>query len=474
MRLASYVTGDGDPLVNFPDRSPFEKCALAAGLLTEQQLDEARRGIGQKNDDAATDALPVGETISAISDKELADQLVDLGELNVWQAKQLLDGQTKFNLGPYAIIDSLGQGGMGQVFKARHKPTGHIVAIKVLPRSRSTPAAIASFKREISALASLNHPCLVRALDAGHDGNVHYLVCEYVPGGDLRKLVRRKGPLDMHEAADIIYQVAEGLQHAHQKGLVHRDVKPGNVLVTPQGKAKLSDLGLAGPLEDAAKKDPRYGKIVGTADYVAPDHIDSPWDPTAAWDVYSLGCTLYFAITGNVPFPGGSTSDKARAHRELRPLDPRRINSTLDDPFVDVLADMVAKDPAKRIASVSEVMNRLARWTRRSPDGEESSREDKVPLPAPEPAADVELVPPPEIGTEEGPQTPLADSESLPPILSQPSPDAPRRDMGAFPQLALEPPPRPVEPPAKRLPWLLLATPPVLIVVAILAWWFVG
>ncbi len=288
-----------------------------------------------------------------------------MGRLNPWQAKQLLDGRTKFNLGPYLIVDSLGRGGMGQVFKARHGVIGHVVAVKVLPLDKTTPDAAANFAREIRALGSLDHPRLVRALDAGHDGNVDYLVCEYVPGADLRKLVRRDGPLDMKTAAEVISQVAEGLEHAHQRGLIHRDVKPSNVLVTPDGEVKLSDLGLAGPLEGSAETDPRFGKTVGTADYVSPDHVKSPWDPTPAWDVYSLGCTLYYAVTGKVPFPGGSTADKARAHCDLGPIDPRRFNADLSERFVEVMAEMMAKEPAERIRSAAEVISRLAPWAAR-------------------------------------------------------------------------------------------------------------
>ena len=288
-----------------------------------------------------------------------------MGLLNAWQAKQLLDGRTKFTLGSYRIIDSLGQGGMGHVFKAEDPILKRVVAIKVLPRDKSTPEAIANFTREIQALSSLSHPKLVRAVDAGNDGNVNFLVTEYVPGSDLRKLVRRNGPLSMEAAANIISQVAEGLHHAHQQGIVHRDVKPGNVLVTPEGDAKLSDLGLAGPMYSSnADQDPRYGKIVGTADYLSPDHIRSPWSPVPAWDIYSLGCTLYYAVTGKVPFPGGTTSDKARAHCSLKPLDPRRLNHQLSDPFVDVVADMMAKDPAQRVASALAVIDRLAPWAR--------------------------------------------------------------------------------------------------------------
>jgi len=337
--------------VNDSRRLNFEKCALTSGLLSAQQLDEVRL------------ALRNGGSGQAVADQELSEKVVELGLLNAWQAKQLLDGRTKFTLGPYRIIDSLGQGGMGHVFKAEDPILKRVVAIKVLPRDKSTPEAIANFTREIQALSSLNHPKLVRAVDAGNDGNVNFLVTEYVPGSDLRKLVRRSGPLSMAAAANIISQVAEGLQHAHQQSIVHRDVKPGNVLVTPEGDAKLSDLGLAGPMYSSnADQDPRYGKIVGTADYLSPDHILSPWNPVPAWDIYSLGCTLYYAVTGKVPFPGGTTSDKARAHCSLKPLDPRRLNHQLSDAFVDVVADMMAKEPAQRVPSALAVIDRLAPW----------------------------------------------------------------------------------------------------------------
>jgi eukaryotic-like serine/threonine-protein kinase len=339
--------------VSTVEPSMFERCALASGLLTQQQLDQARAGVRwSEGDEPDPDAPP--------TDRQLADRLVEIGLLNVWQAKQLLDGRTKFNLGPYLIIDSIGQGGMGQVFKAQRGPTGPAVAIKVLPRHKSTPEAIANFTREIRALHSLDHPKLVAALDAGEDGNVHYLVTEYVPGTDLRKLVRQGGPLSVAAAASIISQVAEGLEYAHAQGVVHRDVAPGNVLVSPDGEAKLSDLGLAGSLDGSPEDDPRHGKIVGTADFLSPDQIRDARSPAPTWDIYSLGCTLYYAVTGKVPFPGGTTADKARAHCELRPLDPRRLNSRLSAEFVEVMADMMAKEPSQRIATAREVQARLA------------------------------------------------------------------------------------------------------------------
>jgi eukaryotic-like serine/threonine-protein kinase len=343
-----------------PDRSTFEQCALASGLLTGRQLDEARSSVRWSEGDEP-------DKSGSPSDKQLADRLVEMRLLNAWQAKQLLDGRTRFNLGPYSIIDSIGQGAMGQVFKARHGKMGRIVAIKVLPRDKSTPAAVASFTREIRALARLDHPRLVSALDAGQDGNVHYLVTEYVPGMDLRKLVRQEGPLGMAAAASIISQAAEALEYAHAQGIIHRDVKPGNVLVSPDGEAKLSDLGFASPWAGSPENDPRYGKIAGTADYLSPDQVRDPRRPAPAWDIYSLGCTLYYAVTGKVPFPGGTTADKARAHCELRPLDPRRLNPRLSPEFVEVMADMMAKEPAGRIASAREVISRLAPFLTAAP-----------------------------------------------------------------------------------------------------------
>jgi serine/threonine protein kinase len=336
-------------------RSVFEKCALASGLLNDKQLDEARETVRWSQGDEIDPSAPP-------SDRQLANRLVEMNVLNAWQAKQLLDRRTKFNLNQYWIVDSLGQGGMGQVFKAQDSESGSIVAVKVLPRDKSTPETIANFIREIENLASMDHPRLVAAINGGRDGKVHFLVTEYVPGTDLRKLVRHEGPLGMTAAANIIYQVAEGLNYAHSQGMIHRDVKPGNVLVTPEGEAKLSDLGLAGPLKGGAETDPRFGKIVGTADYLSPDQITSPWSPAPAWDIYALGCTLYYAVTGKVPFPGGTTADKALAHQKLRPLDPRRLNPRLTAEFVDMMADMMAKDPALRIPSAAAVMERLKPW----------------------------------------------------------------------------------------------------------------
>lgn len=326
----------------------FKALAGLSGLVTQAQIDTALRTLG---------VPPNG----SYDDKALADALVDQKVLTRYQAEQILAGRTKFSLGPYIITDSIGSGGMGQVFKAVHQMMGRESAVKVLPKNKSTPDAITSFAREIRTQAQLDHPNLVRAYDAGHDGSVHYLVVEYVPGTDLRRLVRSQGPLNMQQAASVIRQAAQALHYAHERGLIHRDVKPGNILVTPEGMAKLSDLGLAGFLHEA-DSDPRAGKVVGTADYLAPEQIRNPVDVTPVSDIYSLGCTLYYAVTGKVPFPGGTAGSKARRHLESTPYHPRTFNEEISDEFVDVIADMMEKDPAARIQSAAEVAARLEAW----------------------------------------------------------------------------------------------------------------
>ncbi|MBT4694291.1 MAG: serine/threonine protein kinase [Planctomycetaceae bacterium] len=333
-------------------KSVFQHAALRSNLITQSQLDESLKLL-QAKESAAVDVV--------ISDDELAKHLVYSGIVSEYQAEQLKTGRTKFNLGPYVISDWVGQGGMGQVFKCVHEVLGRESAIKVLPLDKTTDYAISNFHREIKLQAKMDHPNLVRAFDAGKDGKVHFLVTEYVPGRDLRRLIRSQGALVTADAAGVIMQVASALHYAHCEGLIHRDIKPGNILVTEDGTAKLSDLGLSG-FADPEMDDPRAGKIVGTADYLAPELIQVPRETTCVSDIYSLGCTLYYAVTGKVPFPGGSAKDKVRRHLQETPLHPRQFCEEISEEFVELIADMMEKDPAKRIKKADEVVNRLKPW----------------------------------------------------------------------------------------------------------------
>lgn len=332
--------------------------ALASGLLSQQQIDDAVTGLAARNTGSAVAAEP-------ITDEVLGQRLVDLGYLNRWQVEQLKEGRTKFNLGPYRIVNAIGQGGMGHVFKAEHKLLGRIEAIKVLPKAKTTPEAVAAFQREIRAQAQLDHPNLVRVSYADYEGDTYFFVTEYVPGTDLRKLVRRNGPLPFPIAATIISQAAEGLHYAHRRGLVHRDVKPGNLLVTPDGRTKMTDLGLAWFLMEELVGVLPAGKansLVGTADYLAPETIRQPDKIVPVSDVYSLGCTLYYAVTGKVPFPGGNTADKIRRHLDEIPLNPLHFNPDLPPGFCDAIAAMMDKNPDKRTPTAAAVVELLRPW----------------------------------------------------------------------------------------------------------------
>jgi eukaryotic-like serine/threonine-protein kinase len=340
--------------------SVFRNAALASGLLSQQQLDDALAGLEREATSAGATAT------DTLSDELLGQRLVDLGYLNRWQVEQLKEGRTKFTLGPYRIVNAIGQGGMGHVFKAEHKLLGRIEAIKVLPKSKSTPEAVAAFQREIRAQAQLDHPNLVRVSYADFEGETYFFVTEYVPGTDLRKLVRRNGPLSYATAATIIAQAAEGLHYAHRRGLVHRDVKPGNLLVTPDGRTKITDLGLAWFLmEELEGGKPVSGKaksLVGTADYLAPETIRRPDKIFPVSDVYSLGCTLYYAVTGKVPFPGGNTPDKVRRHLDETPLNPLHFNPDLPEGFCDAIAAMMDKNPDTRTPTAAAVVELLRPW----------------------------------------------------------------------------------------------------------------
>ncbi len=306
----------------------------------------------------ATEPQPV---LSEVEDRLLRAILIEQGALTEYQAEQLGQGRVKLTLGPYIITEFIGQGGMGHVFKAIHKVMGRECAVKTLPFGRVTPQTLDGFAREIRLQAKLDCTYLVRAYDAGQDGTTHYLVTEYVPGMDLRRLIKAKGPLPQEQAASIIMQAAYGLEYAHQQGMVHRDVKPGNILVTPDGMAKVSDVGLAAFTANLVD-DPRAGKIVGTADYLSPEQIRTPLLVGPVSDVYSLGCTLYYTVCGKVPFPGGDTQHKVRRHLEETPFHPRRFAENISEEFVDIIAEMMDKDPSKRIQSCAEVAARLEPW----------------------------------------------------------------------------------------------------------------
>ncbi|TWT75061.1 serine/threonine protein kinase [Allorhodopirellula solitaria] len=348
----------------------FREAALLSELVSESQWRAAVREVKQDRKKTGTAKVESDAERKTLCD-DIAAILVRDDVITPYQATQLRAGRTKLTLGPYLVTEFIGKGGMGQVFGGVHEIMGRRCAIKVLPLDKSDELARESFHREIRLQASLDCPYLVRAFDAGREGSVHFLVTEYVPGTDLRRLVKESGRLSVQQAASIVAQAAAGLAYAHESGLIHRDIKPANILVTPQGHAKVADVGLAA-LISTPDDDPRAGKVVGTADYLSPEQIRTPDAVGPQCDVYSLGCTLYYAITGKVPFPGGDSRSKCKRHLTQAPWDPRRFAPELSDEFVEIIADMMEKDVDQRIESANEVVRRLSPWASMHPDEGES------------------------------------------------------------------------------------------------------
>jgi hypothetical protein len=263
-------------------------------------------------------------------------------------------------VGPYELLERLGGGGMGEVFRARHGRLKKEFALKVLsPQLARDPEAARRFERETEALGRLEHPHLVRATDAGVSGGTPYLVMELLAGTDLARLTKRLGPWPVAEACEAARQAALGLQHAHERGLVHRDVKPGNLWLTPGGVVKVLDLGLARLCEAADGGGlTGAGRMMGTPDYVAPEQVLDSRAADARADLYGLGCTLYHLLAGAPPFADAThptTARKHEAHLREPPPDLRALRAGVPAEVAALLGRLLAKRPEGRPASAAEV-----------------------------------------------------------------------------------------------------------------------
>jgi eukaryotic-like serine/threonine-protein kinase len=291
----------------------------------------------------------------------LARSLVRRGWLTPWQARRIYRGRAAgLTVGPYVLEGRLGRGGMGDVYKARHARLRRPVALKLIGADRLKAAGgLARFLREAQAAARLDHPNVVHAYDAGREGRHYYLALEYVDGTDLKRLVEREGPLAPARASDYVRQAALGLQHAYERGVVHRDVKPGNLLLSARAVVKVLDLGLA-RLRHAEGEGPgepltRCGQGMGTADYVAPEQLRDARTADVRADLYSLGCTLYFLLAGLPPFPGGSAVEKLLRHLHDEPEPLGGVPPAL----AGVVRKLMAKDPARRYQTPAQLVEAL-------------------------------------------------------------------------------------------------------------------
>jgi membrane protein implicated in regulation of membrane protease activity len=286
----------------------------------------------------------------------------------------------------YRILQLLGAGGMGVVYKAEHQLMERPVALKVIHHTLIGEAgAVERFRREVRGAARLTHPNIVTAYDAEQAGDTHFLVMEFVEGMSLDRWVQSQGPLPVAEACQYVRQAALGLQHALERGMVHRDIKPANLMRTPDGQIKILDFGLArfvqesrpaagllpspaadqtsarpGETSAAAASLTKVGTVVGTPDYMAPEQAANSQAADIRADIYSLGCTLYHLLAGQVPFPEGTVVDKLLAHMERQPRPLTELRRDLPAELVRVVERMLAKDPAERYQSPNEVAEALA------------------------------------------------------------------------------------------------------------------
>jgi serine/threonine protein kinase len=263
----------------------------------------------------------------------------------------------------YRLIECLGQGGMGQVWKAEHRLMQRTVALKVIRHQlTANPAAVERFQREMQLVAKLDHPNVVRAYDAEQAGATHFLVMEYIEGATLARMVETEGRLPVGAACEHVRQAACGLQHAHERGLIHRDIKPGNILIDRRGVAKVLDFGLAAFASPDAVDGglTAFGQAMGTPDYLAPEQARDARSVDIRADIYALGCTLYYLLAGHPPFPEGNVHERIAAHLERAPQPLAEIRSDVPPEVVRVMQRMIEKDPARRYQTPAEVAEALS------------------------------------------------------------------------------------------------------------------
>jgi eukaryotic-like serine/threonine-protein kinase len=265
----------------------------------------------------------------------------------------------------YQILQLVGLGGMGAVYKAEHRLMGRLVALKVISRELIRDAsAVPRFRQEVRAAARLTHPNIVTAFDAEEAGGCHFLVMEYVEGVNLARLVQARGPLSVARTCGFLRQAALGLQHAHAQGMVHRDIKPHNLMITPQGQIKILDFGLARfareqnrlvSQEVTEKRITLVGEVIGTPDYLAPEQARDACGVDARADLYSLGCTAYFLLTGQVPFPADTALQKLFLHCEQEPAPVEALRPEVPWSVAEVVRKLMAKKPENRYQTAGEV-----------------------------------------------------------------------------------------------------------------------
>ncbi len=339
--------------------STFLKIIRDNALVEEEKLQACLRTL--------TPAVLTGDDALPI-----ADALVEANLLTRFQANLLLQGKSKSLriTSKYRLLDRLGAGGMGLVYLCEHIRMKRLVALKVLPNSQAKEAGnLERFHREAQAVAALKHQNIVQAYDVDTDNGIHYLVMEYIDGLNLEKLVSKHGPLDPIRAAHYIAQAAEGLQHAAERGLVHRDIKPSNLLIDREGYIKVLDMGLARFFDTRTDNiTERFDShaVIGTADFISPEQALNSHEVDSRADIYSLGCTFYYLLSGRAPFHDANITQKLLMHQVREPAPIEDFAPGIDPDLADVVRKMMAKKPEDRYQTPGDVVAALAPWTEES------------------------------------------------------------------------------------------------------------
>ncbi|MGI9459342.1 MAG: serine/threonine protein kinase, partial [Pirellulales bacterium] len=317
------------------------------------------------------DVVASFDDLDAPLNDEVTQAFIDAELITNWHLKQLLKGKHRgFFLERYKLLNELGKGGMSSVYLAEHTSMHLPVAIKVLPVKRvGEKSYLERFKREAKASFKLRHDNTAGATNFDHNGDLWYIVLDYIEGEDLHQKVKRAGPLPIRDAVEYIRQAACGLQYAHEEGLVHRDIKPANLMLDTKGTVKILDLGLAldgDDDEEGGLTKAHDEKVLGTADYLAPEQSKNSHSADPRSDIYALGCTLYYLIVGRAPFARGSVIERIKAHWNEPAPNPleelEKPPADLDSALIDLYFRMMEKHPDARPQTAGEVSEQLDAW----------------------------------------------------------------------------------------------------------------
>lgn len=296
----------------------------------------------------------------------LAEYLVSQGTLTQFQSERLLQGKTQgFVLGPFTLMDALGTGSMGTVYKAQSKNDNQWYAVKVLPRRSMWNVRIA--RRKVREFEQCQHPSVVPFVDVGTSGGMHYLAWPLVQGESLDKIVEREGKLTTPMAALYVLQAAEGLAVCHKRGLFHGLIKPSNLMIGPDGQLRILDFGIGSLLAETEGESlvdtmSTANSVSSGLDCASPESIMDPTNLTPKGDQYSLGCVLYYCLTGKYPFPDGTAVEKMMAHQTKEPIPVRKHNPEIPEDLANLVERLMKKAPEARFGSVNELIEALRRW----------------------------------------------------------------------------------------------------------------